>query len=62
MSLKVTTKLLSIDIVKVVLTNNMVLVPVTLVELISVIAFYDLMNQNACKKKSQEQKPLLWAK
>lgn len=50
-SLKEITELLSIDIVKAVLTNNMFLVPVTLVELISVIVFYDLMNGNAFKKK-----------
>lgn len=59
-SLKEITELLSIDIVKAVLTNNMFLVPVTLVDLISVIAFYDLMNRNAFKKKkSQQKKPLI---
>lgn len=50
-SLKETTKLLSIDIVKAILTNNMFVVPVTLVELISVIAFYDVMNQDVFKNK-----------
>lgn len=41
MSIKESTKLLSTGTVRAVLTNNIILVPVTLVELISVIAFDD---------------------
>lgn len=62
MSLKQTTKLLSIDIVKAILTNNMFVVPLTLVELTSVIAFYDVMNQNVFKNNHSKRAPLLWAK
>lgn len=56
-SLKETTELLSRDVVKVLLTNKMFSVPVTLVELISVIAFCDLMNENALKKIVTEETP-----
>lgn len=52
-----TTELLSRDVVKVLLTNKMFLVPVTLVELISVIAFCDLMNENALKKITTKEAP-----
>lgn len=50
LSLKESTKLLSTGIIRAVLTNNIILVPVTPVELISVIAFDDRMNQSALKK------------
>lgn len=59
-SLKETTELLSRDVVKVLLTNKMFSVPVTLVELVSVIAFCDLMNENALKKNRNRRNPLLW--
>lgn len=44
-------------IVEAVLTNNIFLDAVTLVELIFVIAFYDLMNQNALKKITTKETP-----
>lgn len=56
-SLKETTELLSRDVVKVLLTDKMFSVPVTLVELVSVIAFCDLMNENALKKIATEETP-----
>lgn len=51
MFIKESTKLLSTGIVRAVLTNNIFLVPVTLVELISVIVFDDRMNQSALKTR-----------